>query len=121
MKRRRAQTDVNVNVVESYLEGEWRGLGVEAGEGGARRVALEQAGAQPLCVALGDEAALVRGHGEDPRVLQGHELAGGAGRAVDLQLLARAADLLPVELGKSLAEDLGQAESELAANAVIGL
>ena len=80
-----------------------------------------QVAGEPLCVAFGDEAALVRGHGEDPRVLQGHELAGGAGRAVDLQLLARAADLLPVELGKSLAEDLGQAESELAANAVIGL
>ena len=78
-----------------------------------------QVAGEPLCVALGDEAALVRRHGQDPGRLQGHELAGGAGRAVDLQLLAGAADLLPVELGEGLAEDLGQAESELAANAAI--
>ena len=79
-----------------------------------------QVAGEPLGVALGDETALMRRHGQHTGRLQGHELAGGAGRAVDLQLLARAADLLPVELGEGLAEDLGQAESELATNAVIG-
>ena len=80
-----------------------------------------QVAGEPLGVALGDEAALVRRHGEDAGGLQGHELTGGAGRAVDLQLLASAADLLPVELGESLAQDLWQAESELAADAATGV
>ena len=72
---------------------------------------------QPLSVALGDEAALVGPCGQDPRLLKGQQLGGRAGRAVDLELLAGLADLLPMELGQGLAEDLGEAEAELAANA----
>ena len=50
----------------AYLKGEGRGLGVEPGEGGARRVALEQPGAEALRVALRDEAALWDGRRTEP-------------------------------------------------------
>ena len=63
---------------------------------------------------LGDEATLMRRHGEDAGRLEGAELAGGAGRAVDLQLLARPANLLPVELRQRLTQDLRQAQPQLA-------
>ena len=76
-----------------------------------------QVAGESLCVALGDEAALVRRHGEDAGRLEGAQLAGGAGRAVDLQLLARTADLLPVELRQSLPQDLRQAQPKLATHA----
>ena len=76
-----------------------------------------QVAGESLGVALGDEAALVRRHGEDAGRLEGAQLAGGAGRAVDLQLLARPADLLPVELRQRLAKDLRQAQPQLAPNA----
>ena len=79
-------------VEESYLEGERRGLGVEADEGGARRVALQEAGAEPLRVALGDESALVGRDGHDLPRLERHQLGWGAGRAVDLQLLGALVD-----------------------------
>ena len=79
-------------VEESYLEGERRGLGVEADEGGARRVALQEAGAEPLRVALGDESALVGRDGQDLSRLEGLQLGRRAGGTVDLQLVAALVD-----------------------------
>ena len=73
-------------------EGEGRGLGVEADEGGARRVALQEAGAEPLRVALGDESALVGRDGQDLSRLEGLQLGRRAGGTVDLQLVAALVD-----------------------------
>ena len=78
--------------LESYLKGEGRSLGVEAGEGGAGRVTLEEARAQPLGVAFGDEAALVRRDGQNLARLEGLQLGRRAGGAIDLQLVAALVD-----------------------------
>ena len=76
----------------AYLKGEGRGLGVEPGEGGARRVALEEGCAEALRVALGDESALVGRDGQDLPRLERLQLRGRARRAVDLQLVAALVD-----------------------------
>lgn len=78
-----------------------------------------QVARESLCIALCDESALVGGDGQHGGRLERQQLARRARRAVDLQLLARATNLLPVELGQRLTEDLGQTKAELATNAVI--
>ena len=108
-------------VEESYLEGERRGLGVEADEGGARRVALQEAGAEPLRVALGDESALVGRDGQDLSRLEGLQLGRRAGGTVDLQLVAALVDGVQRHRVQHRVQDLWQGRAGIALVDVFGI
>lgn len=77
---------------------------------------MQQRAAQPFRVRLGDQAAGRRVLGQDARHLQLRELLGCASRAVDLQLVADAIDLVQREVRQHTGEDLRQTEALLAAH-----
>ena len=60
------------------------GGGRAAGAGGRGGGGVEQQGAEPLRIRLGDEAALGGRHGQHAGLFQGGELEGTRGGAVDL-------------------------------------
>ena len=101
-----------------HLEGEHALGRVEARGARLGRVLLEQRGAEPLGVALGDQAALVGGEREDLEALQRLQLIGGARRAEDLQLVARLVDALQADRAEDGVQDLREAEPGLAADHV---
>ena len=103
-----------------HAEGEGRALGVAEADRGAGRRPVQQVGAQPLCVGLGDEAALVGGLWQHFSILQHLQLVRGAGGAIDLQLFAGLVDVLQAEPLQNTVEDLGQAEPQLSAHIEAG-